>query len=46
LVIFGMIIAMAATIQLYARKTQTDQEKLMAASGNRRIEFVVTQAKW
>jgi putative membrane protein len=29
-VIFGMIIAMAATIQLYARKRRLDQEKLMA----------------
>lgn len=29
-VIFGMIIAMAATIQLYARKRRLDQEKIMA----------------
>jgi len=29
-VIFGMIIAMAATIQLYAEKRRLDQEKLMA----------------
>jgi putative membrane protein len=30
--IFGMIIAMAATIQLYAKKRKRDKEKLMAAS--------------
>jgi putative membrane protein len=29
-VIFGMIIAMAATIQLYAKKRRLDKEKLMA----------------
>lgn len=30
--IFGMIIAMAATIQLYAKKRRRDQEKLLAAT--------------
>jgi protoporphyrinogen IX oxidase len=33
-VIFGMVVAMVATIQLYARKRRLDKEKLLAESAS------------